>query len=69
MKMFRNNTGNSNAGCFNSKNLIYLFVFKSSGSFFSHLVKEFNIHLMVQKTVYLQHIPLFYNAISRDSFF
>ena len=41
------NGSNSDSGCFDGKNLINLHAFKSAFEFFSHLIKQLNIHLVI----------------------
>ena len=69
MKMSCHDTGNSDSRCFNRKNLVDRFVSKQTLKFFSHFIKQFNIHLMIQKIVHFQYISFFYNTVFSNSLF
>ena len=62
-------TGDSYTGSFYSKNLIDVLVSKSLLEFCTHLIQKFNVHLMIQETVNLENIALFYNTVFYNSFF
>ena len=63
MKMLRRNTCDPDSGCFDRQDLINLFSFKTLLEFASDLIEQINVHLMVQKAVHLQYIPLFDNPV------
>ena len=41
---------------------------KAAFKFSAHLIKEMNIHLMVQKSIHFQHISFFDDAVLLNSF-
>ena len=63
IKILCGNTGNTDAGCLNSEDFSNRTICETSFKLFADLVDESNIHLMIQKTVYLQNISWFYDSI------
>ena len=67
--MLCHDTGDSDPGRFDGKDLINLLSFESFLEFLSNLIKQRDIHLMVQETVHLEHISILYNSILQYTFF
>ena len=53
MKMLCHDARDANPGCLDGQDLIDRLVRKQPFKFFSHLVKQICVHLMIQKTVNL----------------
>ena len=67
-EMTCHNAGNANTGCLNGNDLVDRLVRETALELLAHLIKQVNIHLMVQKTVYLQNVAFLNNAILGNSF-
>ena len=67
VKLLRYNTGNADAGSLYRKDFIDLSSLKTAFEFLSDLPKQPDIHLVIQKTVYLQYISFFYLSIFTDA--
>ena len=63
------NTGDTDTRRLNGEYLVDCFIGKQSAEFFSYLVVQRNIHLMIEKAVYLKNISLFDNAVFSDTLF
>ena len=69
MERFCRNTGDSDSGSLDCEDLVYIFICKTAFELFSDLLKQFDIHLMIQKTIYFQHISFLNHTILADSVF
>ena len=67
-EMTSHDAGNANAGCLNGNDLVDRLVRETALELLTHLIKQVNIHLMVQKAVYLQNVAFLNNAILDNSF-
>ena len=67
-EMTCHNAGNANTGCLNGNDLVDRLVRETALELLAHLIKQVNIHLMVQKAVYLQNVAFLNNAILDNSF-
>ena len=64
LEMPRGQTRDPDAGSLDGQNLCDRRICKSPFKFRPHLIEQSDIHLMIQKAVYLQDISLFYNAVA-----
>ena len=69
MKVVRYDTGNADAGSFDSENLIDRLPFEATFELLAHLIEEIDIHLMIQEAVHLQDISLLHDTVFCDAFF
>ena len=53
IKMSCDDTGNADAGCLNCQNLIDLLICKSALELLANLIEQADIHLVIQKRIYL----------------
>ena len=66
MKKLRRDTSDPDAGGLDGQNLVHAAVGEPALEFFADLLKKGNIHLMVQKTVHLQHIVPLHDPVLTD---
>ena len=67
VEKLRRDTGDPNARSLNRQDLVHVAVCKSALKFFADLREEIDVHLVIQKTVHLQHVgaldlPIFANS-------
>ena len=67
--MSGSNTGNAYSRCLYGEYLVDLSSFKSLLELLTDLVKQTDIHLVVQKTIYLENIALLNYSVLRYSLF
>ena len=63
------NAGNTDTGRLDGKDLIDRFPCKAAPELRAYLIQKLNVHLMVQKAVYLQYVSFLYNSVFYDAFF
>ena len=68
VKMHSRQTGDTDSRRFDGENFADGPVRKAAFKFSAHLIKEMNIHLMVQKSIHFQHISFFDDAVLLNSF-
>ena len=56
VKILGDNTGDADAGRLNGQDLCHLRVREAAFEFLTDLAKQANVHLVVQKAVYFQHV-------------
>ena len=66
--MARHHAGDADAGRLDREDLRDGSVGEQPLELLAHLIKQVNIHLMIQKTVYLQNVAFLNNAILDNSF-
>ena len=69
MKRFCRDTGDSDSGSLDREDLVYILICETAFELFSNLLKQFNIHLMIQKTIYFQYISFLNHTVPADSVF
>ena len=67
IKLLRYDTGNADTRSLYRKDFVDLGSLKAALEFLSDLPEQPDIHLVIQKTVYLQYISLFYLSILTDA--
>ena len=69
MKVVRYDTCNADAGSFDGENLIDRLPFETAFELLAHLIKEIDIHLMIQETVNLQDVSFLHDPVFCDTLF
>ena len=69
VEILRRNAGDADAGSLDGQDLGDLVRGEAAAEFLSDLIDQVNIHLVVEKAVYLQYISRLYNAVSSNTFF
>ena len=62
-EILRGDTRNADAGRFYSQYLVYALVGEQPAELLADLVVKLNIHLMIEKAVDLEYVPLFYYTV------
>lgn len=67
MKMACYDTGDADAGSLDGENFVDRLALKTALKFLAHLVEQINIHLMVEKAVYLQNVSFLNDTVFYDT--
>ena len=69
IKVSGSHTGDTDTGGLDGQDFIDGLVCKAAFPLGSHLVKESNVHLVIEKAVNLQDVSFLYNTVLHNTFF
>lgn len=69
MEVLGCDTGDADTGCLDRKDFCNLVGREKPAEFFSDLIDQIDIHLMIQKTVNFQYVARLYHSVFQNAFF